>query len=82
MKVNRTYSMDQDLVIKLARKTNQSREVCIAVRKHLKGENEFSLADVPTRQLLAALQSRYTQWDLEYNMIQTIIAMHKPSKHN
>ena len=77
MKVNRTYSMDYDLVIKLARKVNQSKEVCVALRKHLDGEDSFSLADVPIRQLLAALQSRFGQYDAEYNLIQTLIAMIK-----
>lgn len=79
MKVNRTYSMDYDLVIQLARKVNQSREVCVAVRKHLNGQEDFSLADVPTMQLLASLQARYGQYDAEYNLIQTLIAMCKPS---
>ena len=58
MKVNRTYSMDYDLVIKLAKKHNQSKEVCRAVRKHLDGDADFSLADIPTRQMMAALLSR------------------------
>jgi len=75
MKVNRTYSMDMDLVIQLAKKHNQSREVCAAVRKHLKGQADFSLADVPIRQLLASLQSRFNQHDPEFNLIQTLIAM-------
>ena len=75
MKVNRTYSMDMDLVIQLAKKHNQSREVCAAVRKHLNGQADFSLADVPIRQLLASLQARFNQYDAEYNLIQTLIAM-------
>ena len=75
MKVNRTYSMDYDLVIKLAKKNNQSREVCKAVRKHLNSSDEFSLADIPTMQLLASLQSRYDQYDAEYSLIQTLISM-------
>jgi hypothetical protein len=79
MKVNRTYSMDYDLVIQLARKQNQSKEVCVAVRKHLKGEDDFSLGDVPIMQLLATLQSRFDQFDAEYNLIQTLIAMCRPS---
>ena len=75
MKVNRTYSMDYDLVIQLAKKQNQSREVCRAVRKHLNGSDEFSLGDIPTMQLLASLQSRYDQYDAEYSLIQTLISM-------
>lgn len=79
MKVNRTYSMDYDLVIQLAKKVNQSQEVCKALRKHLNGQDDFSLADVPTMQLLASLQARYNQFDPEYNLIQTIIAMSRQS---
>ena len=75
MKVNRTYSMDYDLVIQLAKKVNQSQEVCRAVRKHLNGSEDFSLADIPILQLLGALQSRFGQFDAEYNLIQTLIAM-------
>lgn len=75
MKVNRTYSMDYDLVIQLAKKSNQSQEVCRAVRKHLNGSADFSLADVPIMQLLGALQARFGQYDAEFNLIQTLIAM-------
>lgn len=75
MKVNRTYSMDYDLVIQLAKKQNQSQEVCRAVRKHLNGAQDFSLADVPIMQLLGALQARFGQYDPEFNLIQTLIAM-------
>ena len=75
MKVNRTYSMDYDLVIALARKSNQSLEVCKALRKHLNGQDEFSLADIPIKQLLASLQARFDQYDAEYSLIQTLIAM-------
>ena len=67
--------MDYDLVIQLAKKVNQSREVCAAVRKHLNGQDDFSLADVPIRQLLASLQARFDQYDAEYSLIQTLIAM-------
>ena len=79
MKVNRTYSMDMDLVIALGKKRNQSLEVCKAVRKHLNGGEEFNLADVPIRQLYATLQSRFDQFDAEYSLIQTLIAMSRQS---
>ena len=75
MKVNRTYSMDYDLVIQLAKKQNQSREVCRAVRKHLNGSDEITPADFPTLQLLGSLQSRFDQYDAEYSLIQTLISM-------
>jgi len=73
MKVNRTYSMDYDLVIKLAKKQNQSREVCRAVRKHLNNDDEITPADFPTIQLLASLQSRFELGSIERNLIDTLI---------
>lgn len=57
MKVNRTYSMDYDLVVKLAKKLNQSREVCRAVRKHLENRSS-SLEDYETKVVLNALLHR------------------------
>ena len=57
MKVNRTYTMDYDLVVKLAKKLNQSREVCRAVRKHLENEPS-SITDFDTNIILNALLSR------------------------
>ncbi len=58
MKVNRTYSMDYDLVTKLAKKHNQSKVVCNAVRQWLDEESQFDLRNVDTRRLMAALYSR------------------------
>ena len=58
MKVNRTYSMDYDLVIQLAKKANQSQEVCKAVRKHLNGRDNFALRDVSFEELARAVMSR------------------------
>ncbi len=58
MKVNRTYSIDASLVQALRSKRNQSATVCRALRLYLAGEDEFSLAEVRTRRLLASLTSR------------------------
>jgi len=58
MKVNRTYSMDYDLVIQLARKVNQSKEVCVAVRKHLNGQDDFILRDIPMTDLMRHIIAR------------------------
>ena len=44
------------------------------MRLHIQGE-EFDLRDVPTKQLLVALQSRYNQFDPQYSLIQTILSM-------
>jgi hypothetical protein len=58
MKVNRTYSMDYDLVLQLAKKHNQSALVCRAVRKYIHDSDDFNVRDIPTRQLYAVLLSR------------------------
>jgi len=58
MKVNRTYSIDVDLVQALRSKRNQSNTVCRALRLYLAGEDEFSIADVPLFQLMAAVAAR------------------------
>ena len=79
MKINRTYSMDHDLVIALAKKSNQSLEVCRAVRKHLNGEDEFSLRDVPTRQLLASLLSRSNVADSLKGVIRVYLELESTS---
>ena len=58
MKVNRTYSIDVSLIEALRSKRNQSNTVCRALRLYLAGEDEFSLAEVRTRRLLASLHAR------------------------
>ena len=58
MKVNRTYSIDASLVQALRSKRNQSDTVCRALRLYLAGEDEFSIADVPLFQLMAAVAAR------------------------
>ena len=58
MRINRTYSLPVSLVTKLSRERNQSRTVEKAVRKYLAEKEDYGLADIPTRQLLAALHAR------------------------
>lgn len=58
MRINRTFSLPVPLVIKLKSSKNQSRIVEKAVRKYLDEKDEFSVSDVPTRQLLSALSNR------------------------
>ena len=77
MKVNRTYSMDYDLVIQLSKRVNQSDTVCKAVRKYLNEKDKFNLSDVPTSALIASLQSKFNQFDAEFTLIQTLIAMQR-----
>ena len=75
MKVNRTYSMDLSLVMELAKKKNQSLEVCKAVRKHLNDGDEFDLRDIETIQLLIALRTRFDIGSVQRNLIDSIISL-------
>lgn len=59
MKVNRTYSIDISLVQQLRSKRNQSDTVCRALRLYLAGEDEYSVSQVRSRTLLAALSGRH-----------------------
>ena len=79
MRVARTFTIDIDLVQELRRKQNQSETVNRALRKYLSSDDEYQLKDVNTRRLLASLQGRFDQYDPEYSLIQTLIAMCKPS---
>jgi hypothetical protein len=58
MRINRTYSLPVSLVTKLSRERNQSRTVEKAVYKYLSEKEDYTLSDIPTRQLMAALMAR------------------------
>ena len=58
MRVNRTFSIPIELVQELKKKHNQSETVTRALRKYLEGDHNSSIADVTTRQLMAALLAR------------------------
>jgi hypothetical protein len=58
MRVNRTFSIPVELVHELRKKHNQSETVTRALRKYLEGDHNSSIADVTTRQLMAALLAR------------------------
>jgi len=58
MKVNRCYTMELKTLELLARKKNKSLIVNLAVRQYMKDELQFSLADIPTKNLLVALVNR------------------------
>ena len=79
MRVARTFTIDIDVVQELRRKQNQSETVNRALRKYLSSDEDFQLKDVPIARLLASLQGRFDQFDAEYSLIQTLIAMCKPS---
>lgn len=58
MKIARTFTIDYHLYQELRRKPNQSRIVERAVRRYLNGDEDFSVSEIPTRQLMAALLAR------------------------
>ena len=58
MRVNRTFSIPVELVYELRKKHNQSETVTRALRKYLEEDHNSSIADVTTRQLMAALLAR------------------------
>ena len=74
MKSLKTYNIDHDVVMILAKKPNKSQFVCRAVRKLEKGDGT-SLQDFPTNQLIGALQSRFDQYSPQYQMLTTLIAL-------
>jgi len=60
MKMNKTFSLDIDLIRQLrSRKWNQSEEVCKALRVHLSEDKEFEmLSQITTRRLAIQLKNR------------------------
>jgi len=58
MRMTKTFSLDIKTIIKLKACYNQSATVEKAVLKYLNEKDEFSIADIPDRQLLAALHAR------------------------
>lgn len=58
MKITRAYTLSVDVVNILKNKPNKTEFVERAVRKLHNQEDEFNLNDIPTRQLMAALQQR------------------------
>jgi len=79
MRITRAYTIDFETKEILDRKPNKSQFVCQAVKKLNKKDVSFDLIDVPTLRLYVALQSRFDQFDAEYSLLQTLIAMYKPS---
>ena len=72
MKVNRTYSMDYDLVIALAKKQNQSLEVCRAVRAHLNPSTDVQLCDATIDEILSQLNVLFDSRTTEGQLLKTI----------
>ena len=58
MNINRTFSIPVATAMKLKGERNQSAIVTRAVNKYLSDRDDFSIGDVPIRQLMAALHAR------------------------
>ncbi len=58
MKINRTFSIPVKLALRLKAVSNQSALVSRAIDKYLCDQEDFSIADIPLRQAMAALSAR------------------------
>ena len=58
MRITRAYTITPEVKRILDTKPNKSDYICRAVRKFHLQEEDFDLRDIPTRQLMAALQAR------------------------
>lgn len=58
MKIARTFTIDYHLYQELRKKPNQSRIVESSIRRYLNASEDFSLAEISTKRLLAVLHSR------------------------
>jgi len=58
MKIARTFTIDYNLYQELRKKPNQSRIVERSIRRYLSADEDFSLEEISTKQLMAALQQR------------------------
>ena len=58
MKITRSFTIDYHLYQELRKKPNQSRIVESSVRRYLSAEEDYSLEEISTRQLLAAIHAR------------------------
>ena len=58
MKRTRAYTLSDEVIAILARKPNKSQYVERAVRKLSRSEESWTIADVPTRNIMWALSQR------------------------
>ena len=58
MKIARTFTIDYHLYQELRKKPNQSRIVERSIRRYLNADEDYSIAEIPTKQLMAALHAR------------------------
>lgn len=58
MKIARTFTIDYHLYQELRKKPNQSRIVERSIRRYLNAGEDYSISEIPTKQLMAALSVR------------------------
>ena len=75
MRINRTFSIDYELVIELKKKVNQSETVNRAVRKYLNNEDVITIEDASDHELIHELRLRFGLMDAKSELLNTIKAM-------
>ncbi len=75
MKVNRTFSIDYQMVLELKKKTNQSETVNRALKKYLEDESIPSITDATEDELIQELRLRFGLGDAKSELLTTIRAM-------
>jgi len=58
VKIARTFTIDYHLYQELRKKPNQSRIVENSIRRYLNADEDYSLSEISTKQLMAALHAR------------------------
>lgn len=58
MKIARTFTIDYNLAVELQKKPNQSRIVERSIKRYLAADEDYSLSEISTKQLMAALYAR------------------------
>jgi len=58
MKIARTFTIDYNLYQELRKKPNQSRIVERSIRRYLAADEDYSISEISTMRLMAALHAR------------------------
>ena len=58
MKIARTFTIDYNLAVELQKKPNQSRIVERSIKRYLAADEDYSISEISTKQLMAALHAR------------------------
>lgn len=72
MRINRTFSIDYNLVLELKKKPNQSEIVNKAVWKYLDPNQPISLDDAETSTILTELSLRFEPNTTEMELLKTL----------